>query len=75
MSERHIRVILSVGSDRALHRKVAVAKGVSQTELARRLGVSTQVVSRYKQDEYQNAGVLPGCRKLGVRGARRPKLL
>ena len=37
--------------------KLRIARGVSQTELAKRLGVSKQVVSRYEEDEYQNAGV------------------
>jgi HTH-type transcriptional regulator/antitoxin HigA len=29
--------------------KIRIAKGVSQTELARRLGVSKQVISRYEE--------------------------
>jgi len=33
--------------------KMRIAKGVSQTELARRLGVSKQVVSRYEESDYQ----------------------
>ena len=33
--------------------KIRIAKGVSQTELARRLGVSKQVISRYEETEYQ----------------------
>ena len=33
--------------------KMRIAKGVSQTELASRLGVSKQVVSRYEETEYQ----------------------
>jgi HTH-type transcriptional regulator / antitoxin HigA len=37
--------------------KVRIAKGVSQTELARRLGVSKQVISRYEEDEYQGASI------------------
>ena len=37
--------------------KLRIARHVSQTELARRLGVSKQVVSRYEEDEYQNAGI------------------
>src|SRR5882757_5862481 len=32
--------------------KMRIAKGVSQTELARRLGVSKQVISRYEETEY-----------------------
>jgi predicted transcriptional regulator len=32
-------------------------KGISQTELARRLGVSKQVTSRYEESDYQTMGV------------------
>lgn len=34
-----------------------IAKGISQTELARRLGVSKQVISRYEDSEYQTVGI------------------
>lgn len=37
--------------------KLRIAKGVSQTELARRLGVSKQVVSRYEETEYQTVAI------------------
>ena len=37
--------------------KIRIAKGVSQTELARRLGVSKQVISRYEESDYQTAGI------------------
>ncbi len=37
--------------------KIRIAKGVSQTELARRLGVSKQVISRYEEAEYQTVAV------------------
>jgi HTH-type transcriptional regulator/antitoxin HigA len=37
--------------------KIRIAKGVSQTELARRLGVSKQVVSRYEENEYQTVAI------------------
>ena len=37
--------------------KLRIAKGVSQTELAKRLGVSKQVVSRHEEDQYQGAAV------------------
>jgi len=30
---------------------------VSQTELARRLGVSKQVISRYEESDYQTIGI------------------
>ena len=37
--------------------KIRIARGVSQTELARRLGLSKQVISRYEENEYQTVGV------------------
>ena len=37
--------------------RIRIAKGVSQTELARRLGVSKQVISRYEESDYQTVGV------------------
>ncbi len=37
--------------------KIRIAKGVSQTELARRLGVSKQVISRYEESAYQTVGI------------------
>jgi HTH-type transcriptional regulator/antitoxin HigA len=37
--------------------KIRIAKGVSQTELARRLGVSKQVISRYEESEYQTVSL------------------
>ena len=37
--------------------KMRIAKGVSQTELARRLGVSKQVISRYEETEYQTVAM------------------
>lgn len=37
--------------------KMRIAKGLSQTELARRLGVSKQVVSRYEETEYQTVAI------------------
>ena len=37
--------------------RIRIAKGVSQTELARRLGVSKQVVSRYEENEYQTVAI------------------
>ena len=38
--------------------KVRIAKGVSQTELARRLGVSKQVISRYEESDYQTVAIV-----------------
>jgi HTH-type transcriptional regulator / antitoxin HigA len=37
--------------------KIRIAKGVSQTELARRLGVSKQVISRYEESNYQTVAI------------------
>jgi len=37
--------------------KMRIAKGVSQTEMARRLGVSKQVISRYEEAEYQTVAI------------------
>ena len=37
--------------------KLRIAKGVSQTELAHRLGVSKQVISRCEESEYQTVGI------------------
>ena len=37
--------------------KMRIAKGLSQTELARRLGISKQVVSRYEETEYQTVAI------------------
>ncbi len=37
--------------------RMRIAKGVSQTQLAHRLGVSKQVISRYEESDYQTVGV------------------
>ena len=37
--------------------KLRIAKGVSQTELAHRLRVSKQVISRYEESDYQAVGI------------------
>ena len=37
--------------------KLRIAKGVSQTELAHRLSVSKQVISRYEESDYQSVGI------------------
>lgn len=37
--------------------KIRIAKGVSQTELARRLGISKQVISRYEESDYQTVAI------------------
>lgn len=37
--------------------KMRIAKGFSQTELARRLGVSKQVISRYEENDYQTVAI------------------
>lgn len=38
--------------------KIRIAKGLSQTELARRLGVSKQVISRYEESDYRTVGIV-----------------
>jgi HTH-type transcriptional regulator / antitoxin HigA len=37
--------------------KLRIAKGLSQTELASRLGISKQVISRYEESDYQTVGI------------------
>jgi HTH-type transcriptional regulator/antitoxin HigA len=37
--------------------RIRIAKGVSQTELAQRLGVSKQVISRYEASDYQTVAI------------------
>jgi HTH-type transcriptional regulator/antitoxin HigA len=37
--------------------RIRIARGVSQTELAHRIGVSKQVISRYEESDYQSAGL------------------
>lgn len=37
--------------------RIRIAKGISQTELARRLGVSKQVISRYEETDYQTVAI------------------
>src|ERR1700691_2909181 len=37
--------------------RIRIAKGVSQTELAKRLGVCKQVISRYEESEYQTVAL------------------
>ena len=37
--------------------KIRIARGLSQTELARRLGVSKQVISRYEESDYQTVAI------------------
>lgn len=37
--------------------KIRIAKGISQTELARRLSVRKQVISRYEEADYQTVAV------------------
>ena len=37
--------------------KIRIAKGVSQTELAMRLDVSKQVISRHEEDQYQSVNL------------------
>lgn len=37
--------------------RMRIARGISQTELARRLGISKQVISRYEESDYQTVAV------------------
>ena len=37
--------------------RMRITKCISQTELARRLGASKQVISRYEEAEYQSVGI------------------
>jgi DNA-binding transcriptional regulator YiaG len=37
--------------------KFRIAKGITQAELARRLGISKQVISRYEESDYQTVGI------------------
>ncbi len=37
--------------------RIRIAKGISQTELGRRLGVSKQVISRYEDSDYQTVSM------------------
>lgn len=37
--------------------RIRIAKGMSQTDLARHLGVSKQVISRYEENDYQTAAI------------------
>ena len=37
--------------------RIRIAKGLSQTELAKRLGVSKQVISRYEESDYQTVAI------------------
>jgi HTH-type transcriptional regulator/antitoxin HigA len=37
--------------------RIRISKGISQTELARRLGVSKQVISRYEESDYQAVSI------------------
>jgi ribosome-binding protein aMBF1 (putative translation factor) len=50
--------------------RIRIARGVSQTELARRLGVSKQVVSRYEESDYQTVGLTRLQEILDALGAR-----
>ena len=50
--------------------KLRIAKGVSQTELARRLGVSKQVISRTEEEDYQGASLARLQEILSAMGVR-----
>ena len=50
--------------------KLRIAKGVTQTELAKRLKVSKQVVSRHEEDEYQGVSIVRLQEILDALGAK-----
>ena len=50
--------------------KLRIAKGVTQTELAKRLRVSKQVVSRHEEDEYQGVSLVRLQEILDALGAK-----
>lgn len=52
------------------HPKLRIAKGVSQTELALRLGVSKQVVHRYEESDYQTVAISSLQEILGAIGIK-----
>ena len=50
--------------------RIRIANGVSQTELARRLGVSKQVINRYEESGYQTVGLARLQQILDALGAK-----
>jgi len=50
--------------------RIRIARGISQTELARRLGVSKQVINRYEESGYQTVGLVRLQQILDVLGAK-----
>ncbi|HCC56928.1 MAG TPA: hypothetical protein DEQ47_06620 [Solibacterales bacterium] len=50
--------------------RIRIAKGISQTELGRRLGVSKQVISRYEESDYQTVGMAKLQEILDAMGAK-----
>jgi len=50
--------------------RIRIARGMTQTELARRLGVSKQVVSRYEESDYLTVGLARLQEILDVLGAK-----
>jgi ribosome-binding protein aMBF1 (putative translation factor) len=50
--------------------RIRIARGVSQTELARRLNVSKQVINRYEESGYQTVGLAQLQQILDVLEAR-----
>ncbi len=55
--------------------KLCIAKAISQTELANRLGVSKQVISRYEESGYQTVGIVPLQEILDAIGLKTPVTL
>ena len=50
--------------------RLRIARGISQTELAHRLGVSKQVINRYEESGYQTVGLERLQRILEVLGVK-----
>jgi ribosome-binding protein aMBF1 (putative translation factor) len=46
-----------IGDIAAFIPRIRIARGISQTDLAQRLGVSKQVVNRYEESGYQTVGL------------------
>ena len=55
--ELNLPVLNRLDEIAALIPRIRIARGISQTELARHLGISKQVVSRYEETGYQTVGL------------------
>ncbi|HSA05995.1 MAG TPA: helix-turn-helix transcriptional regulator [Candidatus Gastranaerophilales bacterium] len=50
--------------------KIRISKGISQSELARKLGISKQQISRYEEHDYQGASIARINKILEVLGVK-----